>query len=87
MKFSLHLTNFTAEFRIRAGDAPPRCQNSLSNQSSNLKTAVYAETNSDVYDGLCLRIIWLIPINGGLADLAFLQVTVILPSLLLLLAS
>ncbi|MEH2137356.1 hypothetical protein [Nostoc sp.] len=27
--------------------------------------------NSDVYDGLCLRIIWLtLPINGGLADLA-----------------
>ncbi|MEH2097248.1 hypothetical protein [Nostoc sp.] len=30
---------------------------------------MYAEINSDVYDGLCLRIIWLIP-NGGLADLA-----------------
>ncbi|WP_189525121.1 ABC transporter permease [Nostoc sp. 'Peltigera membranacea cyanobiont' 232] len=71
MKFSLHLTHFTAEFRVRAGDAPPRCQNSLSNQPSNLKTVVYAEINSDVYDGLCLRIIWLtLPINGGLADLA-----------------
>ncbi|MEH2200537.1 hypothetical protein [Nostoc sp.] len=31
---------------------------------------MYAEINSDVYDGLCLRIIWLIPLNGGLADLA-----------------
>ncbi|MEH2350904.1 MAG: hypothetical protein V7K55_23460 [Nostoc sp.] len=75
----------------------------MSNQPSNLKTAVYAEINSDVYDRLCLRIIWLtLSINGELADLAsvgkssallvnsalaFLQVTVILPSLLLLLAS
>lgn len=69
---------------------------------SSPKAAVYAGIKSDVYDRLCLRIIWLtLLISGELAGLggvckvlgaigqlnpAFILVTVTLPSLLLLLA-
>ncbi|MEH2271248.1 MAG: hypothetical protein V7K68_22980 [Nostoc sp.] len=38
---------------------------------SSPKAAVYAGIKSDVYNGLCLRIIWLtLLISGGLAGLA-----------------
>ncbi|MEH1939316.1 MAG: hypothetical protein V7L01_03735 [Nostoc sp.] len=47
------------------------------------KAAVYAGINSDVYDGLCLRIIWLtLLISGGLAGVCEVLVLVLVNSAL-----